>query len=369
MREPTPVIIPSHDPPEGSVLGRIVSGTSSLEILSNKTTAIGRALEEVRAEIEVERTWPYCDYLSLHKLSEFKPYRPYSTSTRKQLRNDEPLFDAKAQEELKQLRAARTESRRYRGTAPGHRTRFALTVHHRTLKKATTRDAIRKLEKNLRKKSDVEFVDELAQRMGLDSNWREVNVDARLAARRPVVERYGCWTTAEITQNEHPLTPYDVRWDALLRKKAFAERLARNVNYCPNRGGYATQDHTCPTLERGEACVDGESRTIVPKTIQADNRPQARQVVTTINRRCSHVEILMESTFSQAADMREMPKMLDVDCHDLMIGDVEGKGYEDAVRHLKARSRWLTEMRIEHKGGPEARSFNAIVSESKFFPN
>src|SRR5689334_17641922 len=152
--QPTALITPLHDPPEGSVLGRIVAGISSVEILRNinRIVAITRNLEEVPAEIEAER--PYCDYLSLHKLSEFKPYRPYSKSTREQLQNDEPLFWAKAQEELKQLRAAqeelkrlraaRIESRRFRGTALGYKTRSALTVRQRRLEKSTARDAHRR---------------------------------------------------------------------------------------------------------------------------------------------------------------------------------------------------------------------------------
>src|SRR5690349_20147711 len=92
--QPTAVITPLHDPPEGSVLGRIVAGISSVEILQSvhRIVAITRNLEEV-CEIEAEQpSNEVVDYLARvrwnrSRMVEHKTFGLGTALYRKQLDN------------------------------------------------------------------------------------------------------------------------------------------------------------------------------------------------------------------------------------------------------------------------------------------
>jgi hypothetical protein len=77
---------------------------------------------------------------------------------------------------------------------------------------------------------------------------------------------------------------------------------------------------------------------------------------------------VMGGIFRAERKMRGLPEMADVDCYEV-IEAVQNMPKKEAVKYLRAFSRWLTEVRMASKSGPKARCFNAILSESRRFPN
>jgi len=361
-------------PPEcqGSVLGRIVSGESTLEILHNICEAIERARAEVAAELAALRAGTkVVDYLARVRWPrvcwvEHKTFGRGTALYRKQLENGTfaVVVDYGIAERTLVIDPAYW-------VTPIEK---LLQVKMQKVKKFTVRDG---WSKHKRTAPPAKFLHPEAKTDGFSYYNHKVVISTapwKTKHRLPA-----CWSRTPQPLSITAAELHQIRAEERER----LEQLRLNnqqtglptplTNFCPNRGGYVTQDHTCPMLEHAKPCVDGESK-IYPKNTQLpDNRPQVHKVaaapIKTQRKRYGLMPLMASIFYVVRKKMRDMPKMEDVDVREFVMGDVDNKSYKAAVRHLKARSRWLTEIRIEHRGGPEARSFNSILSESRLFPN
>ena len=305
-----PVVITPLHPHEGSVLGRIVAGQSCLELLVNinRVVAITRTLEEVRAKLAALRC------VSIKEKCKHGLLSIWCAICTKH--NDGGLVDA-------------------RGTANRYLTNKR-TKKDPPAHEAWSAEAVAKLRKILDSKPNPRTI------TALELNQIRMEERERLE-----------WLRLNNVQTGLPAPP---------------------KNYSPELKMYV-QENDQPRIGSASSCC----ATLVKQNVRRNaevlhdarrfQKPVAPPIATPQRKRYSLVP-WMASIFHAARTMRDLSKMEDVDSYEIVMGDLRNTdSYVDAVRHLKARSRWLTEMHMEYKGGPEARSFNSILSESRLFPN
>ena len=185
----------------------------------------------------------------------------------------------------------------------------------------------------------------IASRRALEAeaNWREANVDGLACWLRPVVKRYGCGAITQTVQNEHPITPYDVRLDTLLRKKAFAERLASNVNWCPTCKQYVKWSHDGPGGIDCEIRLATVAEKRAVKFTNHGKKEERRRVV------------CRQNTYSLGAVVRLVSTVKKTLWH----------RYECSVTPEKRKQMVAQGHR---NAPPRVRSLEKIVSESRYFP-
>jgi len=132
---------------------------------------------------------------------------------------------------------------------------------------------------------------------------------------------------------------------------------ARSKSLCPICD---LSDKSTP-LVQGKYVCDSHSKMPLQTAQFPDNHRQAHKATAPITNSAGHAMVKLLILLERFA-----PQMPDgVDVYEV----IDAMPYKDALRYLKTCHRWLTEMRMEYKGGPEARSFNSILSESRLFPN
>ena len=361
---PPAVIIPPEN--QGSVLGRVVAGESSLELLVSikRLIAITRAMEEVRGEIAALRA------SVLHKGSEFAPYISAPVD-----HEDEPLFFPGRSRVLPDRTRVDVITRPdgLYNVIPADEGRCYWSL---------TCDEVDRLFTEVVFDYLAERKCTKAKRYKLNDTWQwdkpshyEVWSSEAVASLRKTFNSKPEPRTISAAELHQLRTQEHERLEQLRLNNVQTGLPTPLTNFCS--GAYFTQDHICPTLEHGEPCHVqmfnyaewniAHTKKLIDKW-QAARINSAVQTHQTAKSRKNRVVILRENIVERADKMRDLPKMADVDVHEMM-DELKEERYKDAVRHLKARGRWLTEMQMEHRGGPETRSFNAILSESRLFPN
>ena len=132
--------------------------------------------------------------------------------------------------------------------------RFALTVRYQKLVTATVRDSARKAEKRVKELSCSDYLDRIANNVGIAGNWRESS--ARTTPTKGSSEydkKIAAIINLIFNPQPHPKgTPYDPAWNGL-RSKALEERYSGHLNFCPRCWVARVQGVVIP---KEQVCLD-----------------------------------------------------------------------------------------------------------------